>query len=153
MPDTQPPSSPCSIPSIRQPETFVRFSGVLFTLVIILGEFTACASPQANRPAPLRCPTALKAMVSPTKPTVHVSYTEPSFNSTGAPLKTLAKTTIYYDFGDGRVPAQEVPASKPTGGGDITQTVTIPLTGQSEQAVFICVTATDTAGHESSTIP
>ena len=153
MPNSHTPSSPCSTPSIRQPGTFVRSAGVLFALLVVLGGLTACASPQAKTPAPLRCPTALKATTSPSKPTVQVSYTEPSLNNTNAPLKTLAKTTIYYDFGDGRVPAQEIPASRPTGGGDIRQTVTIPLTGQGEQAVFICVTATDTEGHESSTIP
>ena len=82
-----------------------------------------------------------------------VSYGEPLVTAKGQQLSELAKTTIYYDLGDGRRPAKEVPATKPTGGGQISETISIPIGTQGEQVVRICVTATDRQGHESMMTP
>jgi hypothetical protein len=82
-----------------------------------------------------------------------VSYTEPSADATGTALKTLAKTTIYYDLGMGRIVALEIPATTPKGGGFVKKTITIPLDKQPQRSVSICVTATDSAGHESAMTP
>ncbi|MBH0191638.1 MAG: hypothetical protein HP492_07740 [Nitrospira sp.] len=71
----------------------------------------------------------------------------------GSPLTDLAKTTIYYDLGSGRVLAKDIPATKPTGGGQISQTITVPVQEKGEQPVRICVTATDRHGNESAMVP
>jgi len=84
---------------------------------------------------------------------VKVSYTEPSVSVGGDPLKDLAKTTIYYDLGRGRTLAKDVSATKPTGGGQISESITIPIQTQDEQSVRICVTATDRQGNESAMTP
>jgi hypothetical protein len=91
--------------------------------------------------------------VGPAKPTVKVSYTEPTVSVGGDPLKDLAKTTIYYDLGKGRTVAKEIPATKPGGGGQISETITIPVQTKGEQSVRICVTATDRQGNESAMTP
>jgi hypothetical protein len=80
---------------------------------------------------------------------VTVSYTEPAVSVGGGALSDLAKTSIYYDLGRGRRLAKEVPATKQTGGGQISETITIPIESQGEQSVAICVTATDRHGNES----
>jgi len=82
-----------------------------------------------------------------------VAYTEPSVNQSGDPLRELAKTSVYYDLGDGRVLAKEVPSTKPTGGGQITETVTVPITESKDTFVRLCVTATDRQGRESAMTP
>jgi hypothetical protein len=84
---------------------------------------------------------------------VNVSYTEPTVTAGGTTLSELAKTTIYYDLGDGRRLAKEVPATKPTGGGPISETISVPIGTQGEQVVRICVTATDRHGNESAMAP
>ncbi|MFO0706716.1 MAG: hypothetical protein U0412_07660 [Nitrospira sp.] len=109
------------------------------------------ATPATSTPP--RCPKTIHAVVTPAKPTVQVSYTEPSANAVGTALKTLAKTTIYYDLGSGRIPALEVPATSPRGGGLVKKTITIPLDKQPSRTVSICVTASDSAGHESAMTP
>jgi len=80
---------------------------------------------------------------------VESSYTEPTVNEDGSPLSDLAKTTIYYDLGAGQVKALDVPASSPTGGGQISQTVTVPIVSGQEANVKFWATATDTSGNES----
>jgi hypothetical protein len=104
-------------------------------------------------PTTLQCSNSVHAKVSAATPTVKVSYTEPSVTSAGGSLNDLAKTTIYYDLGNGRTLAKEIPAKKPTGGGQISQTITVPIQTQSEQSVKICVTATDRHGNESAMTP
>jgi hypothetical protein len=86
--------------------------------------------------------------VTAINPTVTVSYTEPTSNAAGLPLTNLAKTTIYYDVGNGLVRAKEVPATRATGGGTITQTISIPLEQKREAAVCVFITATNTEGAE-----
>ncbi|MBL8037845.1 MAG: hypothetical protein JSS38_03425 [Nitrospira sp.] len=68
-------------------------------------------------------------------------------------MTTLAKTSIYYDFGNGRSLAKDVPATHPSGGGEISETITVPIKAGKEQSVKICVTATDSNGNESASTP
>ena len=110
-----------------------------------------CASRERVPPTAVQCQHSVHAKVSVARPTVTVSYTEPSVTAGGGSLDDLAKTNIYYDLGRGRMLAKEVPATKPTGGGQISESITIPIESQGEQAVAICVTATDRYGNESTT--
>ena len=88
------------------------------------------------------CTASAKVLVKSTKPTVTVSYTEPTTTVDGTPLIALDKTTIYYDLGNGPVKAMDVAATKPTGGGQVSQTVKIPIGPNEEKLITICVTAT-----------
>lgn len=99
------------------------------------------------------CPAGTEATVGPAKRTVTVSYTEPTTNSAGKPLHSLAKTTIYYDLGTGRIVAKEIPATSASGGGHIAETIIVPVKERQSSRVRICVTATDSAGHESPMTP
>jgi hypothetical protein len=111
----------------------------------------ACSQVPSPQPAsPFSCRVSSTKRVTATDPTVTVSYTEPTTNAAGLPLTNLAKTTIYYDMGAGPVRAREVPASRETGGGAITQTISIPLKQKPEATVCVFVTATNTEGVEGS---
>ncbi|MBM4125941.1 MAG: hypothetical protein FJ247_01145 [Nitrospira sp.] len=131
---------------------FFRRSLMLLILCWI-GAVWGCTALADVEPTQIRCPGSVQTKVSTTKHTVSVSYTEPSVSIGGKPLTDLAKTTIYYDLGNGRVPAKELPATKPTGGGQISQTITVPVAATGEQTVRICVTATDRHGNESPMVP
>jgi hypothetical protein len=100
-----------------------------------------------------KCGTATKVIVKPPQSTVTVSYAEPTTGTDGKPLTNLAYTTIYYNIGDGPVIAKVVPASQKTGGGSVSQSITIPLQNQSEQEATVCVTATDTDDREGPASP
>lgn len=80
---------------------------------------------------------------------IKVEYTEPTTNENGTPLTDLAKTTIYYDIGAGPVKAVDVPATAPTGGGAISQVITVTIAENTEVDVQIWATATDLSGNES----
>ena len=80
---------------------------------------------------------------------ITVEYTEPTTNENGAVLEDLSHTSIYYDMGDGAVKAVDVPAANPTGGGVISQAVTVPVTSGMERDVQIWATASDGSGNES----
>ena len=112
-----------------------------------------CAGLADVRPAQIRCPGSVQTKVSAAKQSVKISYTEPTVTTGGDTLSELTKTTIYYDLGDGRRQAKEVPATKPTGGGQISETISVPMDTQGEQVVRICVTATDRHGNESAMVP
>ena len=58
-----------------------------------------------------------------------------------------------YNAGDGPVIAKVVRASQKTGGGTVSQTITIPLPNQTEQDVTVCVTATDSDEREGPATP
>ncbi len=90
-----------------------------------------------------KCGTTTKVRVKPPQSTVTVAYTEPTTGTDGKPLTNLSHTTIYYNAGDGPVIAKVVPASQKTGGGAVSQVLTIPLRDQSEQEITVCVSATD----------
>ena len=97
---------------------------------------------QQPQSSSMTCATSAKVLVKATKPTVTVSYTEPTTTADGTPLIALDKTTIYYDLGNGPVKTMDVPATKPTGGGQVSQTVKIPIGPNEEKSITICVTAT-----------
>lgn len=134
-----------------QPASALIPRALLMLVAIVLS--WGCAGHTGNAPSTIRCPNTVQAKVSPAKPTVSVSYTEPSVSVAGGSLADLAKTTIYYDLGNGRTLAKEMPASKATGGGQISQTITIPIRATGEESVRICVTATDRYGNESAMTP
>lgn len=113
----------------------------------------ACTSAPSHPTGTLRCSESVQATVSPQKPTVTVSYTEPSVNVAGNKLQGLAKTTIYYDLGAGRILAKEVPSTNPAGGGQVSEVISVPVPQPREIVVRICVTATDRHGNESAMTP
>jgi hypothetical protein len=127
---------------------FGRAVSVLI-LLCAAGSLLGCGSHARVPAAAVPCQSSVQARVSAARPTVTVSYTEPSATAAGGPLEDLAKTSIYYDLGRGRTLAKEVPATNPTGGGQISETITIPIESPGEQSVSICVTATDRHGNES----
>ena len=100
-----------------------------------------------------KCGTASKVRVKPPHSTATITYSEPTTGTDGKPLTNLAHTTIYYNAGDGPVIAKVVPASQKTGGGSISQTITIAVANQSEQEVMVCVTATDSDDREGPASP
>lgn len=126
-------------------------------LILILGGTTVlsvgCAGSIGSDAAALHCPDSIQAKVSAAQPTVHVSYREPSFTVKGNPITSLAKTSIYYDLGNGRTLAKEVPATRPSGGGELSEAITIPVKSKDPQSVKICITATDRDGNESTMPP
>jgi hypothetical protein len=98
-------------------------------------------------PSP-KCVASAQATVQASKPSVTVSYVEPTTNANGQPLTNLAKTTIYHDVGEGLVKYKDIPATSHLGGGKIQEIITFAVPkGTSIQAI-ICVTATDTNGLE-----
>lgn len=106
-----------------------------------------------NSSAWTKCGSTTKVRVKPPKSTITVAYTEPTTGTDGKPLTNLAYTTIYYNAGDGPVIAKVVPASQKTGGGAVSQVITIPLPKQTGQDVSVCVTATDTDEREGPATP
>lgn len=83
---------------------------------------------------------------------VTIDYTEPTKNSNtaGTPLTDLARTNVYFQLDAGAaVKGSDVPASAPTGGGQITTKVTLPVTADQEVTATIWATATDLSGNES----
>ncbi len=121
---------------------------LLWSIQVVVG----CTSLTGTGQAPLHCPSSVRTKISSAQPTVHVSYTEPSVTVEGDLLASLATTSIYYDLGRGRTLAKEVPATRPSGRGEISETITIPVTSD-EQHVTICVTASDRGGNESAMTP
>ena len=121
----------------------------LLVLVVGLTAIPGCVSLLGTRGGDLSCPNTVQATVSKTKPDIHVSYTEPSTTVEGTPLTDLSKTSIYYDLGEGRILAKDIPASTPSGGSTISETILIPIHKKEEHSVKICVTATDQLGNES----
>ena len=95
-----------------------------------------------------KCRTSTKKTVRATHPSITVSYVEPKTRADGSLLTNLAKTTIYYDIGEGLLKAKEIPAVNPKGGGKISEIVNIPLKKGKTVTATICVTATDVDGRE-----
>jgi hypothetical protein len=140
------------IPAGQPQNESVRF--VLALLVLCAASVAwGCAGRAGVQPNTVHCPNSVHTKVSKAKPTIRVSYTEPSVTVAGGLLNDLAKTTIYYDLGNGRALAKEISATKPTGGEQISETITVPIQTQGEQSVRICVTATDRHGNESTMTP
>ena len=103
---------------------------------------------QTPTSASANCRTTAQTIVKATKPSVTMTYTEPTTNEVGKPLTNLAHTTIYYDLGKGLVKAKEVPATSPKGGGKITESIQVPLGSQKTADATLCITATSDQGRE-----
>ena len=108
----------------------------------------AASTAQTPASASANCRTTANTMVKATKPSITMTYTEPTTNEVGKPLTNLAHTTIYYDLGNGLVKAKEVPATDPKGGGKITESIQVPLGSQKTAEATLCITATSVQGRE-----
>lgn len=139
------PSHPCKI---KFQSTSIRF-----VFVLLLSLHTTLWGCAEVRKSTVPCPNTVQAKVSSTKPTVRVSYTEPSLTEEESRQRRLTKTSIYYDIDNNRSLAKDVPATHPSGGGEISETITVPIMTGNEQSVKICVTATDSNGSESASTP
>ncbi len=99
-----------------------------------------------------QCGAATKVKVKAPQSTVTVTYTEPTTGTDGKPLTNLARTTIYVDAGTGPIIGKVVPATKPTGGGKLSEQITLTVK-DAEKEVALCVTATDTDDREGPASP
>lgn len=121
--------------------------------------FGACSISPVGRLAPkdssawAQCGSATKVHLKAPESTVTVSYTEPTAGTDGKPLENLDRTTIYVDAGGGPMIAKVVPATKPTGGGRISEQITLTVQDPAGKEVAICVTATDKDGREGPASP
>ena len=121
--------------------------------------FGACSISPVGRLAPkdssawAQCGSATKVHLKAPESTVTVSYTEPTAGTDGKPLEKLDRTTIYVDAGGGPMIAKVVPATKPTGGGRISEQITLTVQDPAGKEVAICVTAIDKDGREGPASP
>ena len=99
------------------------------------------------------CQTLARTKVSASKPSLTISYTEPTTSADGSPLTDLASTTIYYDVGQGFIKAKAVPATRPEGGGTVKESIQVPVQSSSPVDTTICVTATNTEGMATVQLP
>ncbi|MGQ0809952.1 MAG: hypothetical protein ACT4OO_01840 [Nitrospiraceae bacterium] len=120
---------------------------------IIVGEAGEYEVGQAKS-FPESCHTSTELHVSAAKPTVTVSYQEPTTNSDGTTLQDLAYTTIYFGPPAGPVHMIQVWASDVAGGGQVTiQNLSVPVQPNQQTWLRICVTATDWSKNEGTTQP
>ena len=80
-------------------------------------------------------------------------YNEPTTNSDGTPLTDLAKTTVCGQIGTAAPTCVEVAATKPAGGGAISQVINVAVPDNAKTTVTYWVTATDTSGNPSTKSP
>ncbi|HJR77759.1 MAG TPA: hypothetical protein VJ805_12325 [Nitrospiraceae bacterium] len=119
---------------------------------------TACSISPVGMLAPkdssawAQCGKATKVKLKAPQSTLTVNYTEPTAGTDGKPLENLAKTTIYVDAGGGPMIAKIVPATKPTGGGKMSEQVTLTVQEDGKE-VAVCVTATDSEDREGPASP
>ena len=131
--------------------------GVLIVSGVIL--LSGCPSLESENippPKPLsgwpfyrQCLVQAEGTVSAAKPSLTVTYSEPSTRGNGQPLNNLSHTTIYVGTGINLTKMKEVAATSPSGGGNISEVVHFPITQKQGMEVRICITATDAEGHES----
>jgi hypothetical protein len=100
----------------------------------------------------IECGKATKVKLKAPQSTLTVNYTEPTTGTDGKPLQNLVKTTIYVDAGGGPMIAKIVPATKPTGGGKMSEQVTLTVQDEGKE-VAVCVTATDSEDREGPASP
>ena len=143
--------NPSTLPLLKHVPLTASSQGAHSVLAIVfcLTAIPGCASLVGTRDGDLNCPETVQAMVSEARPEVRVTYTEPSTTVEGSPLTDLSKTSIYFDLGEGRILAKDILATQPTGGGQVFETIVIPIRKKEERSVKICVTATDRLGNES----
>ncbi len=112
-------------------------------------------SPNSDPPP---CLPSTKAAGSVSGSIKRVSYTEPSTQADGKTLTDLKKTSIYFQPGNNpakRTLIRECAATKDQGGGMIPKgggTIQVNIREKIGPDAKICVSATDTAGNEGSSI-
>jgi hypothetical protein len=87
--------------------------------------------------------------------TITATYLEPSTAIGGVPLTSLSKTTLYWKQDGGAEQTVDVPASKGSGGGNITKTFTVadpPACGKSTIVVSVSATNVSGEGPRSNTV-
>lgn len=89
----------------------------------------------------------MEAVLSGTE--VTVKYIEPTENENNTPLTDLDHTSIYTVINGSKQKVRDVPASAPTGGGQIEQKFVVSVEDKQEVDVDIQVTASDGVGNES----
>jgi len=112
-------------------------------------EFIPAKEGQSERQFHRQCRVQVNGVVSAANPFFTVKYTEPTTRGGGKPLKNLSHTTIYIYTESSLLKMKEVSATSPTGGGNISEMLFLPITQGESLQVTICVTATDSEGHES----
>ena len=85
--------------------------------------------------------------------TLRITYDEPTENADLTPLADLAETRILVVTDGTPMPEMVIPATAPSGGGSISQDVTVPFTPNTLVNVDIEVTAVDTSGNASEIVP
>ena len=75
-----------------------------------------------------------------------MTWVEPSTVQGGGALTNLTKTTLYIQVGAGAATAFDVPATKPGGGGTVTQQVSVPVAVGQKANIQAWATATNTYG-------
>lgn len=97
----------------------------------------------------LLMPCLANAMMAITMTTT-ISYTEPTVNNNGSALTNLESTTYTWTQDGHSTQTVVVPATAPTGGGDITQTIRLFTVYHCERVtVTITAMATNTSGENS----
>ena len=98
---------------------------------------------------PTPCTPSPEIRVKSTKPTITVSYREPTTNKDGTPLTDLKWTTIYFGLKKDSVKAIDVWTNDSRGGGSVEiQDIPIPVRQNEEVLEVLCFTATDWSGNE-----
>lgn len=82
---------------------------------------------------------------------ITVTGVEPVTNADGTDLKDLHHLNVYYQKATDPAPVKspDIPATAPTGGGDINYTTIVPVGDNEDVDVAVWGTATDDAGNES----
>lgn len=76
-------------------------------------------------------------------------YVEPTTDAVGGVLEDLSHTSVYYKVGNGSaVKSHNVPATSPSGGGNITTNVVVPVAVGQKVTVAFWITTTSLAGFE-----
>jgi hypothetical protein len=98
---------------------------------------------------PTPCTPSPEIRVKSTKPTITISYREPTSNKDGTPLTDLKWTTIYFGLKKDSVKAIDVWTNNDGGRGSVEiQDIPIPVKQNEEVLEVLCVTATDWSGNE-----
>ena len=98
--------------------------------------------------APPPCHTTVKTTITDKKPSITISYIEPTTQTDGTPLTNLAKTSIYRNYGNGFIKTKDIPATNAKGGGRISEIVSFAVGPGEKIDTTICVTATNSLGQE-----
>ena len=84
-------------------------------------EFLSTEKSPAEEVFHSQCRVQGEAIVSASKHSLTVKYSEPTRQGNGQPLNNLSHTTIYVGTGSSLNKVQEVPATSSSGGGQISE--------------------------------